>query len=153
MTAHMSERIKFISENCDQTFEIGNLIGSRLKKGDIVTLNGELGAGKTAITKGICSFFGVENVNSPTFALMNVYEFDEVNQINTIYHFDAYRLNENAWENEGFHEFLYGKNQVAIVEWAGNINLVGNIDIKICYDHELDAEKRIITINNLTNTF
>lgn len=101
----------------EETKEFGIKIGNILKGGDIVCLNGELGAGKTTLTKSIGLGLGVTDyITSPTFTLINEYSGRL-----PVYHFDVYRL-ENADElyDLGFDEYFYGKG-VCIIEWADKI--------------------------------
>ena len=74
-----------ISKNQNQTEEIAFEFAKTLKKGDVVLLNGDLGAGKTAFTKGVARYFELSGVTSPTYAYLNVYG-------DLIYHYDCYRL-------------------------------------------------------------
>ena len=68
---------RFISDSPEETVEIGKKIASYLKAGDCVLYTGEMGAGKTHLTKGIAEYFGsTDDVTSPTFALVNEYEGD-----------------------------------------------------------------------------
>ncbi|OQB15993.1 MAG: tRNA threonylcarbamoyladenosine biosynthesis protein TsaE [Firmicutes bacterium ADurb.Bin193] len=100
----------------DDTFNTGVEIGKRLKKGGVVALYGELGSGKTTLAKGIASAFGIKGVVSPTFTLLNEYYGEDIN----IYHFDAYRIDEDGWIDSGFDEYLYSDG-ICIIEWADNI--------------------------------
>ena len=80
---------RFISDSPEETVEIGKKIASYLKAGDCVLYTGEMGAGKTHLTKGIAEYFGsTDDVTSPTFALVNEYEGDV-----PIFHFDLFRIN------------------------------------------------------------
>ena len=108
--------MRIITKSEEETLRIGSVIGERLKPGDIINLNGELGAGKTHITKGIARGLGVDDyITSPTFIIVNQYE----GRI-PLYHFDVYRINDiDEMYEIGFDEYLYG-NGVCIVEW-GNI--------------------------------
>ena len=75
------------------TYNIGKKIASNLSVGDIVAFYGDLGSGKTAMIKGICDFFDVDEiVVSPTFTIINRYEGKEKNIPITIYHIDLYRI-------------------------------------------------------------
>lgn len=103
--------------NLEETEKFGIKLGKLLKRGDILCLNGDLGAGKTTLTKSIGLGLGVdEYITSPTFALINQYS----GRI-PVYHFDVYRL-ENAHElyDLGFDDYFYG-NGVCIIEWADKI--------------------------------
>lgn len=103
-----------ISKNEKETEEIAFEYAKTLNKGDVVVLSGDLGAGKTAFTKGIAKFFGLSGVTSPTYAYLNVYG-------NFIYHYDCYRLScgEDA-ERLGLTDYFNGDN-ICLIEWAENI--------------------------------
>jgi tRNA threonylcarbamoyladenosine biosynthesis protein TsaE len=82
--------------------------------GQFIALNGELGAGKTTFARYFLSYFGIRNVTSPTFTLVNVYQ----NSL-PFYHFDFYRVNEiGELFDTGYYEYLNEGNGVMIVEWA-----------------------------------
>lgn len=109
--------MEIILNNLEETQKFGEKLGSILKEGDILCLNGDLGAGKTTLTKSIGSGLGVdEYITSPTFALINEYR----GRI-PVYHIDVYRL-ENVEEIDdlGFDEYIYGSG-VTIIEWAERI--------------------------------
>lgn len=100
-----------------ETEDFGIKLGRLLEPGDIVCLNGELGAGKTTMTKSIGIGLGVEEyITSPTFTLINQYRGRM-----PVYHFDVYRL-ENVEElyDLGFDEYFFG-NGICIIEWAEKI--------------------------------
>jgi tRNA threonylcarbamoyladenosine biosynthesis protein TsaE len=107
--------INKISQSEADTFNIGVQIGKKLSKGDVVACFGQLGSGKTALTKGIASAFNISNVHSPTFTLLNEYSGDL-----NLYHFDAYRITESQWIDCGFDEYLYGDG-ICVIEWAENL--------------------------------
>lgn len=102
------------SENQAQTEKIAEDYAKTLKKGDVVLLRGELGAGKTAFVRGVARFFGLDGVVSPTYAYLNVYG-------DLIYHYDCYRLGsgEEA-ELLGLTDYFNGDN-ICFIEWAENI--------------------------------
>ena len=109
--------MEIILKGLKETEEFGIKLGSLLKRGDILCLNGDLGAGKTTMTKSIGLGLGVEEyITSPTFALINEYRGRL-----PVYHFDVYRL-ENADElyDLGFDDYFYG-NGVCVIEWADKI--------------------------------
>ncbi len=96
-----------------ETVEVSNKFSKVLKSGDIVALNGELGAGKTFFVKQLVKNFKVNNVSSPTFALVNEYS-GEVK----INHFDFYRINNvNELHDIGFEDYLSEEN-INLIEWA-----------------------------------
>jgi tRNA threonylcarbamoyladenosine biosynthesis protein TsaE len=99
-----------------ETIQLGNKLGALLKQGDVVGLVGELGSGKTWLTKGIALGLGVKNdtvITSPSFALVNEYEGRV-----TLFHMDVYRL-ESLSEllSAGLEEYLYSQG-VVVLEWA-----------------------------------
>lgn len=138
--------MKIITENENATFETATELAKKLKGGEIITLDGELGAGKTVFVKGLAYGLGIdpELVTSPTFALMNDYEGRL-----ELYHIDAYRLASGAEAYEaGLTEFFGERNSVCCIEWADNIKdaLSGKIiSIKIDYKENGSRE---ITIND-----
>ncbi len=105
------------TDSAQETIELGKKIGSMLKKGDILAMQGTLAAGKTTITKGIALALGVEDtITSPTFCLISEYE----GKI-PLYHMDVYRLNgSDDFINLGAEELIYG-NGVSIIEWSEKI--------------------------------
>lgn len=107
--------MKYASNSEQETFNIGKELAKELKKGDVVAFFGELGAGKTAFTKGICEFFGISDVHSPTFTIVNEY-YGDIN----VFHFDAYRIDEDGWIGGGFDEYLDGEG-ICVIEWAENL--------------------------------
>ena len=106
---------KFLADS-SATEKLGLLLGRHLKDGDVLCLSGDLGAGKTLLSRGIATSLGVEPeaVTSPTFAIMNVYEGRELE----VRHFDLYRLNRpEELEDIGFAEYAGGEG-VTLIEWA-----------------------------------
>lgn len=106
--------MEILSKSEKQTEEIAFEYAKTLVKGDVVILSGDLGAGKTAFTKGVARYFGLSGVTSPTYAYLNVYG-------DFLYHYDCYRLSsgEDA-ERLGLTDYFGGDN-VCIIEWAENI--------------------------------
>ena len=106
--------LKLTTKSVEETSKIGEQLGELLNKGNIVCLSGDLGAGKTAFTKGIAKGLGVEDyVTSPTYTIINEYEGRL-----PLYHFDVYRLNnvEEMYEL-GYEEYFFGDG-VVVLEWA-----------------------------------
>ncbi|WP_271854202.1 tRNA (adenosine(37)-N6)-threonylcarbamoyltransferase complex ATPase subunit type 1 TsaE [Planococcus maritimus] len=96
----------------EQTEELAMRVASLLQPGDLLILEGDLGAGKTTFTKGLAKGLGIERtVNSPTFTILKQYD----GRVN-LNHFDVYRL-ENSDEDIGFDE-LFAEEAVSVVEWA-----------------------------------
>ncbi len=139
--------MQYISKNAEETELFGLRIGNSLKKGDVVSLRGSLGAGKTVLAKGIAKALEIhEAIVSPTFTLIQEYDGSL-----KLYHLDLYRLSgEDEFESMGGEEFLY-PDGVSLVEWSEKIDsmLPDNtifIDISI-----LEDESRQISIRRGDN--
>ena len=106
-------RIESKSEK--ETFELGVEIGKKAKAGEVYTLIGDLGVGKTVFTQGVAAGLGIdEPVNSPTFTILQVYDEGRL----PFYHFDVYRIGDESEMDEiGFEEYVYGDG-VCVIEWA-----------------------------------
>lgn len=108
----MTKKITFISEEEAHTEAIASSLADIVQAGDVITLTGELGVGKTHFTKGLAKGLGIiERVTSPTFTIVKEYEGRF-----PLYHLDVYRL-EHSDEDIGFDEYFYGDG-VAVIEWA-----------------------------------
>ena len=106
--------LKFISHNENETLSFGKKLASFLKKGDILVLTGELGSGKTKLTEGILTYYGLEDeISSPTFTIVNEYIKDDTN----VFHFDVYRL-EDSSEFYAIGGEEYFENGICIIEWG-----------------------------------
>lgn len=104
--------IEYITRSPEDTEKIAESLASLLSAGDVLTLEGELGTGKTTFTKGLAKGLGIKrNINSPTFTIVKQYKGRV-----PLYHMDVYRL-ENSDEDIGFSEYFYGDG-VSVVEWA-----------------------------------
>lgn len=110
--------MKLNSNNPEETFALGERLAGELRGGDVVLLHGALGAGKTLMTKGIVHALGfdVDEVTSPSFALVNLYKTDQHN----IYHIDLWRIDEgsDAAFAVGLDEILDDPKAIVIIEWA-----------------------------------
>lgn len=100
------------TESEQQTMKMAERLALLLKPGDVITLEGDLGAGKTTFTKGLALGLGIKRtVNSPTFTIVKEYEGEL-----PLYHMDVYRL-EDSDEDIGFNEYFHGSG-ITVVEWA-----------------------------------
>ena len=105
----------FVTRSTEQTIEVGRQLGTRLEPGDVLVLTGDLGAGKTQLTKGIAQALGVEDdVCSPTFTIGMVYEGASM----PLYHYDLYRLDDPAQlDDTGIFDVL-GDDGPCVIEWG-----------------------------------
>ena len=130
-----------ISHSYEETIDAGRRFAKHLKKGDIVCLKGELGAGKTVFAKGVAQGLGVkpEKVNSPTFVLMNYYPGKL-----PLYHFDLYRLEKpQELASVNFDEYFYGDG-VCLIEWAERLpGLVPPEHWLIELEHKSDQKRNL----------
>ena len=129
-----------------ETIEFGKKIAANLKMGDIIVLSGDLGSGKTKLTEGILSFFGLENeISSPTFTIVNEYQTTDF----PIYHFDVYRL-ADADEFIAIGGEEYFEKGVSIIEWGEMIEeILPPNYTKISFSRDLENEnRRILKIEN-----
>lgn len=136
--------LKFISNSEAETKAIGFNLASKLKKGDIVVLSGDLGSGKTKFTEGFLSYFGLQDeISSPTFTIVNEYLKNDVN----IYHFDVYRL-EDLDDFYAIGGMEYFENGICLIEWGELIEpiLTDFIKINILKDDD-NINKRYINID------
>jgi tRNA threonylcarbamoyladenosine biosynthesis protein TsaE len=112
----MPKKLVLASNNLSETKKIGKALGRLLKSGDVVLLNGELGAGKTTLVKAVSTGLGIKSdhyVVSPSYAIINEY-----NANLKIYHFDFYRINNiDEFYELGPYEYLSGEG-VCLIEWG-----------------------------------
>jgi len=135
--------LKVISRSPEETAHIGEKIGKLLTAGDLVCLEGPLGAGKTVITQGIAKGLGVKDyINSPTFNIIKEYEGRV-----PFYHMDLYRLEEaDELVDLGYEEYVYGRG-VSVIEWADRaIDFLPEERLIINMDYGEDEFSRVIEI-------
>lgn len=103
------------SYSAEETFAYGKRFGEQAEAGQVCTLIGDLGVGKTVFTQGVASGIGIsEPVNSPTFTILQVYEEGRL----PFYHFDVYRIGDvEEMEEIGYEDCFYGEG-VCLIEWA-----------------------------------
>lgn len=132
----------FKSNNENNTLTLGRIFAKYINIGDILTLNGELGSGKTVFVKGIGNHFNIQDeISSPTFTIVNEYTTNSF----PIYHFDVYRLNDmyNFLETIGTDYFSKGP---CFIEWGKNIEeILPRNTIHIDFE-KIDENSRNITI-------
>ena len=130
----------------EETFEVGRKIGMNAKPGQIYTLTGDLGVGKTVFTQGVAAGLGItEPVNSPTFTIIQEYENGRL----PFYHFDVYRIGDlEEMEEIGYDDYFFGQG-ICLIEWAELIEEIlpeKRIEVTIEKDLEKGFEYRKITI-------
>ena len=129
--------MEYISKSEEQTKEFAYEYAKTLKKGDVIRLDGDLGAGKTAFTKGVAKYFGCNEVTSPTYSYLNIYN-------DVVYHYDFYRL--SCGEEAvllGLTDYFNGDN-ICLLEWAEIIEDVLPKDIKRVKIEKIDENTRRI---------
>lgn len=132
--------MKYLSKTPKQTMKIGEEFAKTLSGGDVVLLHGDLGAGKTAFTKGIAKGLNIQKeITSPTYAYMNDYD-------GVLYHYDCYRLSsgEDA-EALGLTDYFYGKG-ICVIEWSENIKSALPKKVKSVTINKIDEKTREIII-------
>lgn len=138
-----------LTNNADETYEVGEKLGKIALPGHIITLSGDLGVGKTVFAKGFARGLGIdEPITSPTFTILQEYITGRI----PLYHFDVYRVSDPEEMYEvGFDDYLYG-NGVCLIEWAELIKdiLPANIiSINITKDDPKLYDHRRIEISGL----
>ena len=120
-----------------ETWELGKQLAESAKPGQVFSLIGDLGVGKTVLTKGMAAGLGIsEPVNSPTFTILQVYEVGRL----PFYHFDVYRIADLEEMDEiGYEDYFYGDG-ICLVEWANLIEeLMPENTIRITIEKDLEC--------------
>lgn len=134
------------TNSADETYELGRKIGNEARPGQVYTLVGDLGVGKTVFTQGMAEGLGItEAVSSPTFTIVQIYEEGRL----PFYHFDVYRIGDISEMDEvGFDDYIYGQG-VSLIEWANLIEeILPSERTEIIIEKELEKgfDYRKITI-------
>ena len=137
------------TNSAEETFRLGEKLGHLAIPGQIYTLNGDLGVGKTVFTQGVASGLGIkEPVNSPTVTIVQEYEDGRM----PFYHFDVYRIGDlEEMEEIGYDDYFFG-NGICLIEWAELIQELlpeTMISITIEKEPEKGFDYRKITIDGL----
>lgn len=146
---------EIITNSVTETEEVGFKLGSSVKPNTVVAMFGDLGAGKTAFTRGFTKGMGIDcDVSSPTFALINEYHGSG----KTVYHFDMYRI--SGWDDlysTGYFDYL-DTGACLIIEWSENIEAVlpeNCVKVTINKTDNYDERRIIITgddsVENIIN--
>lgn len=150
---------EFESHSEQETSQFGHRLAQALKPGQVIALNGDLGSGKTALTKSICNGLGIDGdtVNSPTFVLMQLYQSSRFR----VAHFDTYRLADaDEFLAVGGEDYLLSEEYVCLIEWAERIEELLPHDRLDIFITQTDANSRMMKIRatgpqstNLLKTF
>lgn len=137
------------SKSPEDTFQIGMRLGQLAKAGEVYTLTGDLGVGKTVFTQGFAKGLGIEEpVNSPTFTILQIYEGGRL----PLYHFDVYRIGSvEEMDETGFEEYMTGEG-VSLIEWADLIREIlpgERTRVRIEKDLEKGFDYRRITVDQI----
>ena len=133
----------------EETYELGRKIGLQARPGQVYTLTGDLGVGKTVFTQGVAAGLGItEPVSSPTFTIVQIYEEGRL----PFYHFDVYRIGDiEEMEEIGYDDYFFGKG-ICLIEWAELIEEIlpdDRISITIEKDLAQGFDYRQITVEGL----
>ena len=134
------------TRSAKETYDLGKKIGSHAKAGEVYTLVGDLGVGKTVFTQGLAKGLGIEEpISSPTFTIVQVYDDGRL----PFYHFDVYRIGDiEEMEEIGYDDYFFG-NGVCMIEWAELIEELipeNSIHVTIEKDLEKGFDFRRITV-------
>ena len=140
------------TRSAEETFALGKKIGEQARPGDVYTLVGDLGVGKTVFTQGLAEGLEItEPISSPTFTIVQVYEEGRL----PFYHFDVYRIGDVEEMDEiGFEDYIYGEG-VSLIEWSNLIEeILPEKKVKITIDKDLEQgfDYRRIMIEGLDET-
>ena len=132
--------------SAEETYKLGVEIGRKAEKGQVYTMIGDLGVGKTVFTQGMAHGLEIEEpISSPTFTIVQVYDEGRL----PFYHFDVYRIGDiDEMDEIGFEDYVYGEG-VSLIEWANLIEEIlpeEHTEIKIEKDLEKGFDYRKITI-------
>ena len=148
------------TRSAQETFQLGKELGEKAYPGQVFTLTGDLGVGKTVFTQGFAAGLGItEPVNSPTFTIVQVYEEGRL----PFYHFDVYRIGDvEEMDEVGFEDYVMGEG-VSLIEWANlieeilpqkrtEITIEKNLEEGFDYCGGNDLGKSVCTISENTVT-
>ena len=140
--------MKIETFSAEETHALGKKMGSEAKPGDVLTLVGDLGVGKTVFTQGFADGLGItEPISSPTFTIVQVYEEGRL----PFYHFDVYRIGDlEEMEEIGYDDYFFGQG-ICLIEWAELIEILPETyrEVKIEKDLEKGFDYRTITIREV----
>lgn len=143
---HVAENMVLKSFSTEATEDIGSMVAKKVGQVGVIALWGQMGAGKTAFTRGVSKVYGLEDmVSSPTFSIVNEYKNESV----TIYHFDMYRIESTAdLESTGYYDYL--EKALLVIEWSENIReVIPQEAINVFIEQGQRENERIIKIEGI----
>jgi tRNA threonylcarbamoyladenosine biosynthesis protein TsaE len=136
---------KTITHSAQETKKLGTQIAKQLKGGEVLSLVGNLGGGKTTFLKGLAKGLGVKQViTSPTFVLMKVYTTNQ-GHIRQFVHVDCYRIPGTEFSKIGLNDYLGDHHTIVAIEWADKLKVRGKKIININFQHGKHENERIIS--------
>ncbi len=142
-----TRKSEFISRSPEETRKIARDLASRLKPPKVIGLQGDLGAGKTVFVQGFADYFGIQEVRSPSFTLINEYK----NSVK-IYHVDLYRIEAvDELYPAGFFDLLEDPNAFTLVEWPEKVAEVVNFHVMVYIYHLSELSRKIEIVEFVPN--
>ncbi|MDP3934805.1 MAG: tRNA (adenosine(37)-N6)-threonylcarbamoyltransferase complex ATPase subunit type 1 TsaE [Candidatus Giovannonibacteria bacterium] len=122
----------------------------KLKTATVLSLEGDLGAGKTTFVQGFGKFLGIkERIQSPTFVILKIYKINKKANFKNFIHVDAYRLKSKDFKVFGWENFIKNKNNIILVEWGNKIkNILPKNSLRIIFKHGKNFSERKIIFKN-----
>lgn len=116
--------MKIITKSAKETIRLGEKFARKLKGGEVILLDGDLGSGKTTFVKGMAAGLGIrKNITSPTFVIMKVYNLKLLNRgLKYFVHIDMYRASAKALKDIGAFEFFGRNDTICVVEWGQKLH-------------------------------
>lgn len=136
--------MEFVSKGVNETIQFASELAQSFKGGEVLTLSGDLGAGKTVFSKGIAKGLGItQTVTSPTFTIMCEYTKGRLK----LNHFDMYRLSSGVEAEEfGFSEYILDPNSVSLIEWSENVRSILPKNLIEVTIEKIDDNTRLIKV-------
>jgi len=147
------KELEILTKSDKETKKIGailakEIIKNRFKTATVLSLEGDLGVGKTTFTQGFAKGLGVKEIpKSPTFVIMQAYSVKhKARSVERLIHIDAYRLASKDFKVLGWEEFIKNKNNIILVEWGNKIkNILPKNFLRIVFEH-ISPSQRLIKV-------
>ena len=148
--------IKIFTKSDKETKKLGEVLAREIlkekpkKRALVISLEGDLGAGKTTFTQGFGEALGVrEKIQSPTFVILKIYKINKKSNFKNFIHVDAYRINAKDFKIIGWKNFVKNKNNIILVEWGNKIkNILPKNSLRIIFKHGKNFSERKIIFKN-----